>query len=796
MFKDYMGNESNFVFFTGVVEDNSDPLTLGRCKVRCFGFHTEDKSLIPTKDLPWATVLIHDNTRSPNIYQNGDWVMGFFTDGNLAQYPVILGMIPGIVRPGAPNEQGNTNTQGDYNKTPPYHGQNITGSNNGTNLPNSTIGGGNDIRDNGIYVHHDNKDKYPLSLHSYDKAGGRGIACKDGSLRIHYPSALALDELAKQHKGSAFTINSGYRSPSYNASVGGARNSYHTQGRAFDIAKSSIGNIEKFLTLAARNGFVGFGMYPTFIHIDTGNGRVWGGFTQSQMEALKEGGWYLGKKGLQGVKFDAAKVDETKKEDSGLSGADAQTNETGGGAVDESNKTVQSQIENYYKEKGFTPSQTAGVLAHAQGESSLNPNAYRIDSNGKPSYGLFQWNGPRFESLKNWSSQQGLDYKTVEAQLKYKDYELNTTQKSAGNALKNASTPAEASLAMNSFEKFQGWKDAYSSESLKRINLANKFAGGYQNPNALSGFYDPTNSFPAPEYRGNPTTHPNARGLNSSQFNSSKHTNVQYTGFPVAGNKGTFGSPPNSYAPQYPYNKVFASNSGHIIELDDTPQAERVAIKHKSGTSSVITANGSRNDSTLGHHYNFNSMDYYLGVQGSFYQSVVGDINLRSTTDVTIQSDGSATELVYGDKTATISGEFNLLVGGVGQIKAKKIILEADEIHVYSKGNVHMQAEGNLELSATSKVIISGKAGVDIKSDADLKMSATGNTHIKGTTVYMDDVIRMAEGGAQDAAYAQDAESTDLGKAPPVKKIKKVDSPKEHPDTYTTTEQASEVYSV
>ncbi len=47
----------SFAWFTGVIEDISDPMQMGRVRVRCFGYHTEDKSQIETKDLPWAFVV-------------------------------------------------------------------------------------------------------------------------------------------------------------------------------------------------------------------------------------------------------------------------------------------------------------------------------------------------------------------------------------------------------------------------------------------------------------------------------------------------------------------------------------------------------------------------------------------------------------------------------------------------------------------------------------------------------------------------------------------------------------------
>jgi hypothetical protein len=41
MSKDYMGL-NGFVWWVGVVEDRNDPAMLGRVKVRCFGWHSED----------------------------------------------------------------------------------------------------------------------------------------------------------------------------------------------------------------------------------------------------------------------------------------------------------------------------------------------------------------------------------------------------------------------------------------------------------------------------------------------------------------------------------------------------------------------------------------------------------------------------------------------------------------------------------------------------------------------------------------------------------------------------------
>jgi hypothetical protein len=99
---DFMGRD-RFVWWFGVVEDIDDPLKIGRVRVRAFGYHTDDKSKIPTKSLPWAHVLqecgsasISGIGRSPTGMLPGSHVFGFFRDGLNAQHPVVMFTVGGI----------------------------------------------------------------------------------------------------------------------------------------------------------------------------------------------------------------------------------------------------------------------------------------------------------------------------------------------------------------------------------------------------------------------------------------------------------------------------------------------------------------------------------------------------------------------------------------------------------------------------------------------------------------------------------------------------------------------------
>ena len=98
----FMGKDG-FVWFVGVVEDRNDPDFLGRIRVRCLGYHTDDQGAIPTADLPWAHVMhpitdpsMHGMGSSPSFLVEGSWVIGFFRDSAEKQQPVIIGSLPGV----------------------------------------------------------------------------------------------------------------------------------------------------------------------------------------------------------------------------------------------------------------------------------------------------------------------------------------------------------------------------------------------------------------------------------------------------------------------------------------------------------------------------------------------------------------------------------------------------------------------------------------------------------------------------------------------------------------------------
>ena len=120
--QNFLGQDG-FIWFVGVVEDRADPQYLGRCRVRCLGYHTENKLELPTADLPWAMPMLPITSsgisgigQTPLGLVEGSWVLGFFRDSNYAQEPIIVGSLPG-----RPSEEAGDTGFYDPNKIFPRH---------------------------------------------------------------------------------------------------------------------------------------------------------------------------------------------------------------------------------------------------------------------------------------------------------------------------------------------------------------------------------------------------------------------------------------------------------------------------------------------------------------------------------------------------------------------------------------------------------------------------------------------------------------------------------------------------
>lgn len=92
-----------FKFFVGVCESLEDPLKAGRVRIRIFGYHTFDKSILPTEQLPWSMPIMPITSastsgigRSPTGMVTGSWVVGFWLDES-QQISAVFGTFSSII---------------------------------------------------------------------------------------------------------------------------------------------------------------------------------------------------------------------------------------------------------------------------------------------------------------------------------------------------------------------------------------------------------------------------------------------------------------------------------------------------------------------------------------------------------------------------------------------------------------------------------------------------------------------------------------------------------------------------
>lgn len=116
------------------------------------------------------------------------------------------------------------------------------------------------------------------------------FACRDGSVTPDdvvvrlVGLALQLEQL-RSYLARPIVITSGYRSPAYNARVGGAPRSQHVLGNAADIRvhgvePEDVAEAIESLIRAGRMTEGGVGLYRSWVHYDTRGKRVRWGFSR------------------------------------------------------------------------------------------------------------------------------------------------------------------------------------------------------------------------------------------------------------------------------------------------------------------------------------------------------------------------------------------------------------------------------------------------------------------------------------------------------------------------------------
>ena len=189
-------------------------------------------------------------------------------------------------------------------------------------------------------------------------------------------------------------------------------------------------------------------------------------------------------------------------------------------------------------------------------------------------------------------------------------------------------------------------------------------------------------------------------------------------GSAIAASDGdTFDQPAIPYAATYPFNKVYETESGHIRELDDTPGAERIHERHRTGTSYEIDKDGNKVEIIKGQSFRLLSNKEQVQIQGDSDITIDGrhkifinktntagnnyDIQVGAGANVNIQVDSGDVNLVTVDGRINVNsgGDYNVKVGG--------------NYNMTVAGNRTVTVEGTTVDNTTSTVIHRG-ARIDL----------------------------------------------------------------------------------
>lgn len=220
------------------------------------------------------------------------------------------------------------------------------------------------------------------------------------------------------------------------------------------------------------------------------------------------------------------------------------------------------------------------------------------------------------------------------------------------------------------------------------------------------GFKDPNDKYPLKTHLDEPDTNRLARNQRIRETVVYVKELAEHKGVERANGAGTWDQSPTPYNSKYPYNNVWQSESGHILEFDDTPGAERVHIYHRSGTFTEVDLNGTQVNRIVGDGYQIFERNGYVHVEGNLDVSVRGAKRVKVDDTLDLQVNGAAVINIHDNAKLNVAGDFEITAGG----------------------SIKMSAGGDIHANASNNVALDGSR-IDLNSGASSslpKISAIG----------------------------------------------------------------------
>lgn len=160
-----------------------------------------------------------------------------------------------------------------------------------------------------------------------------------------------------------------------------------------------------------------------------------------------------------------------------------------------------------------------------------------------------------------------------------------------------------------------------------------------ERPNTDLGFSDPDGTHPVEI--NEPDTSRLARGDKRSKLYTKKQehlSNEEHPPHPIAWSSDKWNTMALPYNARYPYNRVNQTESGHVIEIDDTPNGERINIQHMSGSFIEMHPDGSIRILNEGTHELLIEKDHNQHTKGNFNIYVSGTATVKAEGNIDMES--------------------------------------------------------------------------------------------------------------------------------------------------------------
>ena len=243
------------------------------------------------------------------------------------------------------------------------------------------------------------------------------------------------------------------------------------------------------------------------------------------------------------------------------------------------------------------------------------------------------------------------------------------------------------------------------------------------------GFYDPNGIYP--KYKDEPDVNRLAvndenkphlantlriatriTGIATADFNAFSNPDGSLV---TASDGDTFDQPAIPYNASYPYNNVYESESGHLMEYDDTLSNERIHQRHRTGTSYEIDASGNKVEIIKGESYRLLSNKEQVQITGN--------------SDITI--DGR--HKLYINKSNTLNNHYDIQIGAGASIN---IQVDDGDVNIHTiQGKINMNAGGDYNLKVGGNYTVE-VAGNTLETIEGTKTSnTTGAVTHRGSTI-------------------------------------------------------------